>query len=542
MSNNLNINGTTYQNVAKMRVKIAGTSNYVDLVDSSDATANTTDIVSGKTAYVNGYKVMGSYTAPSTVSPDTTGTVIVSNRNQFYANNVITFFDQYGLILYTYDTTDSSVFPLSELPSPPTETNYTITWNKTLAEVNDMTTGGVVSCNVVAGSLAPTVIYPSAKGFSGSISLYFQRKSSSITLTIDWGDGSTNTTKSPADYADYTSHSFSSASTNPIKITPSSSSGYYLGGMQGSSYPYRGYSFMYGHYSYFAQLSSYAPNSQIVNTIKLGDGAELYYNSLNSFCSLEKILIPNGATELKAGCLGSCVSLKSISLPSTMTSIGNVAFGNGFVFGETNYNNNSSDVCLSLKTVVIPNSVTSIGEHAFSKCAALINVALPSSLTTLSNYAFYNCYSLTTIKIPDTLTSIGSSVFYYNYSLTNLDLGNGLTDIGAGAFDYCYSLIKVILPSTLTTIGNQCFRYASYENVTIPASVTSIGSSAFYTRTLKFVTCTAETPPTMSSGAFYPLSGNVANPGCLFYVPGDSLLSYKSATNWSSYANNMLAL
>ena len=52
---------------------------------------------------------------------------------------------------------------------------------------------------------------------------------------------------------------------------------------------------------------------------------------------------------------------ESITLPNSITSIGDWAFNN----------------CSSLKSITIPNSVTSIGRYAFSNCSSLKNITLP---------------------------------------------------------------------------------------------------------------------------------------------------------------------
>jgi hypothetical protein len=64
-----------------------------------------------------------------------------------------------------------------------------------------------------------------------------------------------------------------------------------------------------------------------------------------------------------------------------------------------------------LTSITIPNSVTSIGNYAFSGCSSLTSVTVPSSVTSIGDYAFYGCKSLTGITIPESITSIGSSAF-----------------------------------------------------------------------------------------------------------------------------------
>jgi hypothetical protein len=76
--------------------------------------------------------------------------------------------------------------------------------------------------------------------------------------------------------------------------------------------------------------------------------------------------------------------------------------------------------CRSLTSVTIPNSVTSIGNSAFSQCSNLTSVTIPNSVTSIDSSAFYYCRSLTSVTIPNSVTSIGSSAFYSCEKLTNV--------------------------------------------------------------------------------------------------------------------------
>ena len=155
---------------------------------------------------------------------------------------------------------------------------------------------------------------------------------------------------------------------------------------------------------------------------------------------------------------------KAITIPSSVTYIGESAFGS----------------CHGLTSVSIPSSVTSIGDRAFFCCVGLTNVTIPSSVTTIGESAFAGCYNLTSVTIPPSVTSIGKYAFKGCMGLTSVTIPSSVTYIGESAFEYCIRLIAVTIPSSVTSIGNYAF-YGCYglTSVTIPSSVTYIGYMAF---------------------------------------------------------------
>ncbi|MCH5172120.1 MAG: leucine-rich repeat domain-containing protein, partial [Erysipelotrichales bacterium] len=81
---------------------------------------------------------------------------------------------------------------------------------------------------------------------------------------------------------------------------------------------------------------------------------------------------------------------------------------------------NAFEIYKSLTSIIIPSSVTSIGSLAFCDCTNLQTVTFESGskLETIGSYAFSGCNSLTSIVIPSSVTSIENSAFYGCYSLT----------------------------------------------------------------------------------------------------------------------------
>lgn len=197
-------------------------------------------------------------------------------------------------------------------------------------------------------------------------------------------------------------------------------------------------------------------------------------------------------------------------------------------------------------------TVTAIGEWAFSDCKGLTSVTIPNSVTSIGNYAFH--YSdLTSITIPESVTSIGEYAFYgsavrsplYNSKIFahmphnyrgEYAVPSGIQTIASGAFADCRGLTSVTIPNSVTAIETNAFAYCNaLRSITLPESLERIAYGTFYECvSLVSVTSLATTPPRISSDpdyatVFYVYSGTL-------YVPQGCKAAYDTAQEWHKFA------
>ncbi len=247
-------------------------------------------------------------------------------------------------------------------------------------------------------------------------------------------------------------------------------------------------------------------------------GSQVYNNYITA------VRFGTASFEISAYMFRYCRSMKYITLNNNIT----------------NLSYNALEYCQSLSSVVIPSSLTSLATSLFSYDYSLVSIVIPSSVISTGTYVFYYCHSLSSVVIPSSVTSIGRSAFYYCYALSSVVIPDGVTDIPMFAFYYCYALSSVVIPDGVTSIGNFSFCYCTaLKSVIIPSSVTTIVNAAFSNATnLLTVDLTAATAvPTLGGTSAFQLSGPPT-----ILVPMSLLDDFKTATNWSSFADYIVGV
>ncbi|MCI8301014.1 MAG: leucine-rich repeat protein [Lachnospiraceae bacterium] len=189
--------------------------------------------------------------------------------------------------------------------------------------------------------------------------------------------------------------------------------------------------------------------------------------------------IPQGVTSIAPFSFQACSNLSNIRIPSSVTRIGEAAFGlvwaNIIIPAEVTYiGTNAIDSGMTIygkegsyaQTYAAENDIKfsteqpgfEIKDGVLEKYSGMdTEVVIPDEVTSIGDEAFHACTGLTSIEMPDGLTSIGKNAFAACRSLTEIMIPDGVTSIERMAFYKCTSLTKITLPESLTSIGEDVF-------------------------------------------------------------------------------------
>lgn len=145
------------------------------------------------------------------------------------------------------------------------------------------------------------------------------------------------------------------------------------------------------------------------------------------------------------------------------------------------------------KEVSLPSTVTEIGDCAFAYCESLEKINLSESVETIGYSAFESCKSLTDVTFPKSLKAICDAAFY-GCSFDAVSLPYGTEYVGSYSFtnplpsDESEKLKKIELADTIKFIGDEAFAWSGVTEVTMPQSLEYLGSAFWNCRSLKTVT------------------------------------------------------
>lgn len=216
---------------------------------------------------------------------------------------------------------------------------------------------------------------------------------------------------------------------------------------------------------------------------------------------------------------------------------GDAAGGNPTAYGPLYY------MGLSIKSIMFGNGISELGRYAFRNAYNLKMVTLPNYAISFNYSPFYET-GLTCLVTPDNTQAIdnacfgsmhlakyvslskttsvlsgkGGNLWYGNSNIKKVYIPPAITYLTSGAIGTCYNLKKIIIPSWITIVGTLAFSQMT-------------GCLEYHFQ--------PTVPPTLSgTNAFSGIQTNA-----VIYVPYSAdhsiLEAYKTATNWSTYADKI---
>lgn len=177
---------------------------------------------------------------------------------------------------------------------------------------------------------------------------------------------------------------------------------------------------------------------------------------------------------IRWGAFTDCTELISVTIPDSVTSIGDAAFRG----------------CAKLTSIVIPDSVMSFGQGAFEDCTELTSVTISAGVTSIGDGAFIGCSAVEKINVDkdnpiyhsdgNCLIKTGDKELIFGCKNSVIPSDGSVTIISEEAFMNCTSLKSVMIPNNVTKIDGRVFYGCTgLKSVTISSSVIEIENSAF---------------------------------------------------------------
>lgn len=164
----------------------------------------------------------------------------------------------------------------------------------------------------------------------------------------------------------------------------------------------------------------------------------------------------------------------------------------------------------------VTSQATSVRARAFSSCTSVVSISLPAAKT-IGKWAFMQCSKLATVNLPEATT------------------------LESSAFSSCPALTSVTIPKVTSLPSQGLYNCTALQKIDLPA-VTSISDSVFMMDSkLTAVILRSATLVTLSNKSAFSSSGISAGTGYI-YVPSSLVASYKTATNWATYAAQIRAI
>lgn len=202
--------------------------------------------------------------------------------------------------------------------------------------------------------------------------------------------------------------------------------------------------------------------------------------------------------------------------------------------GESSSSTNEIDAFITreISGIYTNSRVTTIGRAAFQRCVQLTGVILPN-VTKIDDSAFRDCSALKEVSLPKAV-DIGVYAFQSS-GIEHLSLPSCVS-LSGGTFGDTKSLISLTLP-LVTRLNYYNTFYGSSIKKLDTSSVEIIGNFAGASN-LETLILRSSTVCTLTSANGFSDTKIAAGTGYV-YVPDNLVDSYKTATNWITFVNQI---
>ncbi len=269
---------------------------------------------------------------------------------------------------------------------------------------------------------------------------------------------------------------------------------------------------------------------------------------------LEEIVFSEGLEVIGNGALALSINITSITIPSTVTAIGDSAFagtkitslnipaattylGESIAWGTNQMTSltveDGNPNYMSIDNVIFTKDGTVLSEAMMTKTGSY---RVPDGVVKIRSGAMAGMH-ISSLTIPAGVEIIEDNAFE-EIDCTEIifEEGSKLKSIGKSSFIYTLDLIEISIPEGVARIEKSTFASSYVTKIELPSTITSIGDAAFSPcEKLTTLKINATTPPTIEGTIF---SDNYIP--SQIEVPTGAGATYKAAEGWSTYADKIV--
>lgn len=322
--------------------------------------------------------------------------MITAKPNNVYGSGPIKvrFFDYDGTILREYHVASGASVTAPPVPNHTAEGLTFQRWNYDDPAFTNITSDLDVGATYITTD-GKTHFHITLTTASGLIPTFYFIKSDNSEMTIDYGDGTSETVTGSGSIPNFV-HTYATAGNYIVKVWISSGTGTFtLGQGASGTAVVGGGALVYlqtltacfiGEKANLADYSFY--NCWNLRVLTIPNGIGLSNASVCANCrNLQHMTLPYQCPTVGVRVLSGCYGLRAVSLPETSAS----------TIGEA-----AMQSCYSLQSLIIPAGYESYGNNAFSTCSACEYYILKrtGSTGTFGSNVFVSIASLSKIKVP----------------------------------------------------------------------------------------------------------------------------------------------